>query len=192
MSPELCLQRRNCAVPRLCRCPVAMTLDEPLLVVVVGHPIIEPRRHPSRAYTCRRLSGRRLRHRPPGTGGSAMAIRLDSEARMTTISSAGRGHSNRAVDRLPGVHELAVRYYLHQQDIGATDGRGRKAHRPSLTPQAPSRPPRSACRCISTFSWVLLAKFCQESLPMGGLLFRGAYGVSREILGRRRTSDSRH
>jgi IS30 family transposase len=58
-----------------------------------------------------------------------MTDKLDSEARMTIKSLAGRGHSNRAVARLLGVHEHAVRYHLRRQATGATDGRTRQAHR---------------------------------------------------------------
>lgn len=54
-----------------------------------------------------------------------MANMLDVEARMTIKSLAERGHSNRAIARLLGVHEHAVRYHRHRQDAGVSDGRAR-------------------------------------------------------------------
>lgn len=57
-----------------------------------------------------------------------MVNKLDVEARMTIKSLAERGHSNRAIARLLGVHEHAVRYHRHRQDAGITDGRARQSH----------------------------------------------------------------
>ena len=58
-----------------------------------------------------------------------MANKLNREALMTIQSLAGRGHSNRAIARLLGVHENAVRYHRQRQLAGITDGR---AHQPHL------------------------------------------------------------
>lgn len=47
---------------------------------------------------------------------------------MTIKSLAGRGHSNRAIARLLGVHENAVRYHRRRLAADATDGRSRQSH----------------------------------------------------------------
>jgi transposase len=57
-----------------------------------------------------------------------MANKLDVEARMTIKSLSERGHSNRAIARLLGVHEHAVRYHRHRLEAGISDGRARQAH----------------------------------------------------------------
>jgi hypothetical protein len=57
-----------------------------------------------------------------------MANKLDAEARMTIRTLAERGHTNRAITRLLGVHENAVRYHRRRQTEGAVDGRGRQQH----------------------------------------------------------------
>lgn len=57
-----------------------------------------------------------------------MANKLDLEARMTIKALAERGQSNRAIARLLGVHENAVRYHRRRLASGATDGRARQAH----------------------------------------------------------------
>ena len=56
-------------------------------------------------------------------------MKLDEEARMTVGCLASRGQSGRAIARMLGVSEGAVRYHLRRQETGATDGRSR---RPSL------------------------------------------------------------
>jgi transposase len=58
-----------------------------------------------------------------------MANKLDGEARMTIKSLAQRGHSNRSIARLLGVHENAVRYHRRRQAAGITDGRANQTHR---------------------------------------------------------------
>jgi hypothetical protein len=45
---------------------------------------------------------------------------------MTIKALAERGHTNRAIARLLGVHENAVRYHRHRQAVGAVDGRCRQ------------------------------------------------------------------
>jgi transposase len=57
-----------------------------------------------------------------------MANKLDQEARMTIQALTRRGQSNRAVARMLGVHENAVRYHLQRQVDGTTDGRARQRH----------------------------------------------------------------
>jgi transposase len=57
-----------------------------------------------------------------------MANKLDREARMTIKALAERGQSNRAIARLLGVHENAVRYHRRRLASGAADGRARQAH----------------------------------------------------------------
>lgn len=57
-----------------------------------------------------------------------MASKLDAGARMTIGSLAERGHSNRAIARLLGVHENAVRYHRRRQAAQVGDGRGRQRH----------------------------------------------------------------
>lgn len=57
-----------------------------------------------------------------------MANKLDTEARMTLETLAGRGHSNRAIARLLGVHENALRYHRQRLASGAGDGRARQPH----------------------------------------------------------------
>jgi transposase len=57
-----------------------------------------------------------------------MANKLDAEARMTIKTLTERGHSNRAVARLLGVHENAVRYHRRRLTSGAVDGRSRQRH----------------------------------------------------------------
>ena len=57
-----------------------------------------------------------------------MANRLDQEARMTIQTLAERGQSNRAIARLLGVHENAVRYHLNRLRQGVADGRGQQKH----------------------------------------------------------------
>lgn len=53
--------------------------------------------------------------------------RLSREDRMTIQSLAHHGQSNRAVARLLGVSEGAVRYHRRRQAEGASDGRGEQA-----------------------------------------------------------------
>lgn len=50
-------------------------------------------------------------------------MKLDQEARVTIQCLAQRGQSQRAISRLLGVTEGAVRYHLRRQAEGATDGR---------------------------------------------------------------------
>jgi transposase len=57
-----------------------------------------------------------------------MANKLDAEARMTIRTLAERGHSNRAIARLLGVQENAVRYHRRRLAVGAVDGRSRQRH----------------------------------------------------------------
>jgi transposase len=57
-----------------------------------------------------------------------MANKLDGEAVMTIRSLSARGHSNRAIARLLGVHENAVRYHRRRHESGEVDGRSRQAH----------------------------------------------------------------
>lgn len=57
-----------------------------------------------------------------------MANKLDQEARMTIQTLAERGQSNRAIARLLGVHENAVRYHLNRLHQGTADGRGQQKH----------------------------------------------------------------
>lgn len=57
-----------------------------------------------------------------------MAKKLDAEARMTIRTLAERGHSNRAIARLLGVHENAVRYHRRRLITEAVDGRSRQKH----------------------------------------------------------------
>ena len=57
-----------------------------------------------------------------------MANKLDREARMTIKALAERGQSHRAIARLLGVHENAVRYHRRRLASGAADGRARQAH----------------------------------------------------------------
>lgn len=52
-----------------------------------------------------------------------MANKLDAEARMTIKTLIGRGHKNRAIARLLGVHENAIRYHRRRLQNGAVDGR---------------------------------------------------------------------
>jgi len=47
---------------------------------------------------------------------------------MTISVLAQRGHSGRAIARMLGVTEHAVRYHLERQRRGAVDGRARQAH----------------------------------------------------------------
>lgn len=54
--------------------------------------------------------------------------KLDTEARMTIKALAERGQSNRAIARLLGVHENAVRYHRRRLVAGAVDGRSRQRH----------------------------------------------------------------
>lgn len=48
----------------------------------------------------------------PLGGGGVMANKLDAEARMTIKTLAERGHTNRAIARLLGVHENATRFVI--------------------------------------------------------------------------------
>jgi transposase len=57
-----------------------------------------------------------------------MANKLDKEARMTIKTLSRRGQSNRAIARVLGVHENAVRYHLRRQAKQAVDGRSRQRH----------------------------------------------------------------
>ncbi len=57
-----------------------------------------------------------------------MANKLNQEARMTIQSLTERGQSNRAIARLLGVHENAVRYHLRRNRQAATDGRRQQKH----------------------------------------------------------------
>lgn len=57
-----------------------------------------------------------------------MTSKLDQEARMTIQTLSRRGQSNRAIARLLGVHENAVRYHLKRQAAGVPDGRARQRH----------------------------------------------------------------
>jgi transposase len=57
-----------------------------------------------------------------------MANKLDAEARMTIRTLAERGHSNRAIARLLGVHENAVRYHRRRFAVETVDGRSRQKH----------------------------------------------------------------
>lgn len=57
-----------------------------------------------------------------------MANKLDAEARMTIKTLVERGHKNRAIARLLGVHENAVRYHRRRLEAGAVDGRGAQKH----------------------------------------------------------------
>jgi len=57
-----------------------------------------------------------------------MAHKLDQEARMTIQALSGRGQSNRAIARLLGVHENAVRYHLKRASDAVTDGRSNQRH----------------------------------------------------------------
>ena len=50
-------------------------------------------------------------------------MKLDQEARVTIQCLAQRGQSLRAISRLLGVTEGAVRYHLRRQAEGARDGR---------------------------------------------------------------------
>jgi len=68
-----------------------------------------------------------------------MANKLDQEARMTIQTLAGRGQSNRAIARLLGVHENAVRYHLHRAREAIADGRGQQKTLPSPS-RTPSQP----------------------------------------------------
>jgi len=47
---------------------------------------------------------------------------------MTIQTLAGRGQSNRAIARLLGVHENAVRYHLHRMREAIADGRSQQQH----------------------------------------------------------------
>lgn len=47
---------------------------------------------------------------------------------MTIKALAERGHTNRSIARLLGVHENAVRYHRRRQVTGAVDGRSRQKH----------------------------------------------------------------
>ncbi|MFU8895425.1 MAG: helix-turn-helix domain-containing protein [Gammaproteobacteria bacterium] len=80
-----------------------------------------------------------------------MANKLDLEARMTIKALAERGQSNRAIARLLGVHENAVRYHRRRLASDATDGRARQTHlaadfderdRRASTPHARAHPDR--------------------------------------------------
>jgi hypothetical protein len=53
--------------------------------------------------------------------------------RMTIKVLAERGQSNRAIARLLGVHENAVRHHRRRLAAGATDGRARRTHLAALT-----------------------------------------------------------
>ncbi len=57
-----------------------------------------------------------------------MANKLNQEARMTIQTLAERGQSNRAIARLLGVHENAVRYHRHRAQQGTVDGRTQQKH----------------------------------------------------------------
>lgn len=57
-----------------------------------------------------------------------MANKLDAEARMTIKALAERGQTNRAIARLLGVHENAVRYHRRRLASGAVDGRSGQRH----------------------------------------------------------------
>jgi len=57
-----------------------------------------------------------------------MATKLDQEARMTIQALADRGQSNRAIARILGVHENAVRYHLHRARHTIVDGRSQQKH----------------------------------------------------------------
>jgi transposase len=53
-------------------------------------------------------------------------MKLDRETRMTITVLARNGQSGRAVARMLGVDEKAVRYHLHRQAAGTIDGRSRQ------------------------------------------------------------------
>ena len=57
-----------------------------------------------------------------------MANKLDAEARMTIKTLAERGQTNRAIARLLGVHENAVRYHRRRLESDAVDGRSAQKH----------------------------------------------------------------
>ncbi len=57
-----------------------------------------------------------------------MANKLDREARMTIQTLTQRGQSNRAIARVLGVHENAVRYHLKRLSDAAVDGRSKQRH----------------------------------------------------------------
>ena len=58
-------------------------------------------------------------------------MKLDRETRMTITVLAKNGQSKRAIARMLGVDEKAVRYHLRRQAEGAVDGRARQVHKAS-------------------------------------------------------------
>ncbi|NJD09402.1 MAG: IS21 family transposase [Gemmatimonadetes bacterium] len=56
-------------------------------------------------------------------------MKLERETRMTIAVLAQRGQSGRAIARLLGVTEHAVRYHLRRQRAGAVDGRASQAYK---------------------------------------------------------------
>jgi transposase len=56
-------------------------------------------------------------------------MKLDRETRMTITVLAKNGQSKRAIARMLGVDEKAVRYHLRRQEEGAVDGRTRQVHK---------------------------------------------------------------
>ncbi len=56
-------------------------------------------------------------------------MKLDRETRMTILVLARNGQSGRAIARILGVTENAVRYHLGRQQSGAVDGRSRQVHK---------------------------------------------------------------
>ena len=56
-------------------------------------------------------------------------MRLDRETRMTIPVLAHHGQSGRAIARMLGVDEKAVRYHLKRAAEGAIDGRSRQEHK---------------------------------------------------------------
>lgn len=55
-------------------------------------------------------------------------MKLDQEARVTIRTLARRGQSQRAIARILGVDEKAVRYHLKRMESGAVDGRSKQHH----------------------------------------------------------------
>ena len=56
-------------------------------------------------------------------------MRLERETRMTIPVLARHGQSGRAIARMLGVDEKAVRYHLKRAADGAIDGRSLQTHR---------------------------------------------------------------
>lgn len=63
-------------------------------------------------------------------------MKLDRETRMTITVLARNGQSKRAIARMLGVDEKAVRYHLQRQAEGAVDGRARQMHKASAVGEA--------------------------------------------------------